>query len=284
MTDFPPVTFALHTGSMIGCPPFPVLVFDDGASVAFHAVHPLAERLGLHIPNGSIFDLLQDWDRNFPALAELVQALAYSDLARGHRGEFVPSEMITIEALVPEARQVFRMTPRGAAPLPATAMTGPAGTVLLDDAMQQATPAPCLAAVIGKGCKNVDAADVHHVIAGWALGVEIPAPSDDALPRTGSAGSLIIGPHLVPAGFANKLAGIAYRFGVMGREIDTGDLGEFATQLAPAIAATSERVRLLPGDIVTIAADPSPDVPNAGAVDMIEVLAPGLGYLKISLK
>ncbi|PVH28686.1 fumarylacetoacetate hydrolase family protein [Pararhodobacter oceanensis] len=281
MTDVPPVTFALRMGSMIGCPPFPVLDFDDGASVALHAVRPLAETLGLRIPEGTIFDLVQDWERGFPALAELVQALAYSPMAVGHRGDFVPSELITDESLLPAARQVFLRRGACVETPPISTVAKASGPLTLGDQMKPARPSFCLAAVIGKQATGVPQEAAPSVIAGWAIGVELRAADSAGRPVPGA---LIIGPNLVPAAFASDLSGIPYTMGMMGREVAHGALSDLSAQMPGFLAEVSAMTTLLPGDLLVIPATPSPDTPAAGTVDTLEALASGFGYLKKSFK
>jgi len=103
------IPFALAMASVSGSAPFVALIFDDGAAVSLHSVRALAVELGLVIPQGTVFDLIEDWERVFPALCALVNALAHSDAAQGHRGDFVAEDLLTMERLLPEARQIFRI-------------------------------------------------------------------------------------------------------------------------------------------------------------------------------
>lgn len=279
----PPVTFSLGMASTNGSPPHLVLFFDDGVAVSMHSVRALAIELGLALPHRSVFEILHDWDRAFPALMELVQELAYGERAQGHRGNFITDDLLYAERLLPETRQIFRLTEHGPMSLPVTVQTAATASVALDKSMQKARANFCLAAIVGRICSNVDETQAHGAMAGWTLATEIVRPDGASFARRSSPGSLVIGPVMVPAAFAGDLRGIEYVFALMGKPVSRGDLGALAGLAPQAISSLSHDCLLVPGDIVLVGPEPSGELPEAGSIDVVDAMASGFGHQKISL-
>ncbi len=284
MTATSPVTFALGMASSNGSPPSVVLFFDDGATVALHSVRGLAVEMGLRLHQQTVFDLLQDWDRSIVALTELVQALAYSDRARGHRGHFVTEDVWTSERLAPEARQIFRLLESGAEVLPVTVQGAASAILVLNAATRRARPNLCLAAVLGRACRHADEVAACSAIAGWTLATELVQTERAGLGRLSAPASLILGPLLVPSAFAGDLSGIPYVLALMGRPVIRGTLDTLARPVAAGISSLSQDALLLPGDVVVAGPGPPPDMLEAESTDVIEAFASGFGRQKVSLR
>lgn len=282
--DLPPVPFALGMASSNGSPPFPLLVFDDGAAVALHSVRALATELGLPLPCDSVFALLQDWDRSIAALATLAQALAYDDRARGHRGYFAPEDLFHPERLVPETRQMFRLQGEQSVAVPVSSQGGAQSSLALDQSAQDSVPSFALCAVMGRMCRDAEPEAAARAIAGWTLGVELQRSRQSGVGRHGAPGSLVLGPVIVPAIFTGDLAGCSFRFATMGNVVAAGPLSRWSSDAAGRIAALSREALLLPGDIIVFGEAPAEGTPPAGAVDMLEATAPGFGQIKVSLR
>lgn len=281
LDDLPPVTFALGMSSAYGGPAFPVLYFDDGAAVALHAVRALATDLNIPLPHASVGDILRDWDRAFAALAELAQVLAYDDKARGHRGEFVPEDLLTPALLLQDARQIFRLKGDKRLVLPVSVQAAAAGSIKLDQTMMAARPNVCLAAVLGRECHAVDERAARSAIAGWTLVTELCGQDGNCL---NSPGAVILGPLLVPAVFAGELNDISYALALMGQQVAQGTLEAFAMNAGQSIAGLSHECLLLPGDVVILGPGPANGDIKAGAVDTIEAYASGFGVQRIALQ
>lgn len=270
-SDLPIVPFAIGMSSLNGCPPFMTLVFDDGVAVPLHAVLPLAARLGLHLPRTTLFDFLADWSGSLDALARLVQALAYDDRARGHRGQMMPEGLLHPEAPLPEARHIFDITDGKTTLRPVTVQVSAGATISLDDSGQTARLSPGLAAVVG-----------GEGIAGWLLGVSLIRDAEASFGALGLAGSLALGPLFLPEIFArDEEAKIT--FGVMGRVVSEMPVAPLKSRLVKAAGHIISHVRCLPGDIIFCGTTPDPDLPKAGMIDMLELTAPGLGHAQVSL-
>ncbi|RZN31445.1 fumarylacetoacetate hydrolase family protein [Bradyrhizobium sp. Leo121] len=283
MSGQPQVPFSLAMSSVSGSAPFVALVFDDGAAVSLHSVRALATELGLVVPQGTVFDLVEDWERAFPALCVLVNALAYSKTAQGHRGNFVAEDLLTMERLLPEARQTFRIGDGPVRALPASVQVGASASVLLDDAMKEAQPNLCLGAVIGRMCRRVDATNARHAIAGWALATELVRTGENGLTRCSAPGSLILGPLFVPAPFAEGLFDGEALLALTGAPAQTRQVKGLAEGLEDQIAALSEYSLLLPGDVIVSGPSANPSLFAADQIDTIEAVAGGFGRQTVSL-
>lgn len=277
------VPFALAMASVSGSAPFVALVFDDGAAVSLHSVRALAGELGLKLPRGTVFDLVEDWDRSFPVLADLVQVLAHGDEARGHRGHFVAEDLLTMERLLPEARQVIRVGDGAPRVLPAAVQVGAGASVLLDDAMQAAVPNLCFAAVVGRMCRDLDKTAAAGAIAGWTLATELLRLDRTGLGRCSSPGALVLGPLFVPAPFANELLSGEALLATTGAPAMRRVLSDFATPMPGHIAALSRDCLLTPGDVIVAGGLPPGDIPPAGKIDTLEAVAAGFGRQTVSL-
>jgi hypothetical protein len=95
---------------------------------------------------------------------------------------------------------------------------------------------------------------------------------------------MILGPTILPAPFATDFGTGAYRFAAMGNVLSQGTVADWWHGAAERVAALSQDVLLLPGDVVVLAKRPEDSAPTAGAVDMLEAAAPGFGQIKVSLK
>ena len=129
----PPAPFALGMYSVSNSPAFPTLVFDDRAAVALEALSALITRLNLSPTRSSVFDLVRHWDRTLPQLVDLVQMLACSGDAAGHRAAFQSEDFLTAERLRPEARQIYRLRKGDASLIPTPAQGAAEGRSRLDD-------------------------------------------------------------------------------------------------------------------------------------------------------
>ncbi|MEK9660616.1 MAG: fumarylacetoacetate hydrolase family protein [Alphaproteobacteria bacterium] len=83
-THLPDNAFRLATVRAAGSPPFVVLVIDD-AAVALDMAAAACPGAGLHAAGG-IYELLQDWPRNFDALQEIAAAVRAEGLASDRWG------------------------------------------------------------------------------------------------------------------------------------------------------------------------------------------------------
>ena len=284
MTSLPMVPFALGMVSVSGSAPFVALVFDDGAAVSLRSLRALAIELGLSIPSGGLFDLLQDWDRVFPALARLVQVVAYDDSARGHRSHFVAEEFLTAEQLVPEARQIIRIRDGRPSALPVTVQGAASSSLRFAESMLSARANFCLGAIMGRMCRHADIPTARGAIAGWTLATEFVRADEKGFERLSTPGSLVLGPLFVPAAFAGDLAGVEYVVALMASPILRGDMGVIAAGVADSISALSRNALLLPGDVVIVGSDPSTTMPDSATADVVETTASGFGRQTISLQ
>jgi len=269
--------------SVSGSAPFVALIFDDGAAVSLHSVRALAVELGLVIPQGTVFDLIEDWERVFPALCALVNALAHSDAAQGHRGDFVAEDLLTMERLLPEARQIFRIGDGPMRSLPTSAQVGASASVYLDEAMKSARPNLCLAAVMGRMARRVDAENADRAIAGWTLATELVATKESGLARCSAPGALALGPLFVPAPFAEALMEGDALLALTGAPSQRRQLRSFAEGLAEQIAQLSQTCLLLPGDVIVGGTPADPSLNPAEQIDTIEAVAGGFGRQTVSL-
>ena len=271
LEQFPPVPFAIGMASTSGSPPFVALVFDDDVAVSLHAIRPLAAELGLRIPKGTLFDLLQAWEPSLYALSTLVQVLAYDDRGRGHRGHVMPEGLLSAEAPMPEARQIIRVGAKPPILLPVTTQTSAHATMALSESARKARPSPTLAAVIGPAG-----------IAGWMLALELVGAAQDPIDAHGAPGTLALGPLMLADAFSGNDAA-ELTFGVMGRATRTLNFGALKRDLTAAHEALKTRIQLLPGDVLVLGQEPDPDTPEAGQIDTFELSGPGLGHARISL-
>lgn len=277
------VPFALAMASVSGSAPFVALVFDDGAAVSLHSVRALAGDLGLKLPQGTVFNLIEDWDRSFPALCHLVQVLAHGDEAQGHRGHFVAEDLLTMERLLPEARQVIRVGDGPTRVLPPAVQVGAGASVMLDERMQAAVPNLCIAAVMGRLCRNADAEAAEAAVAGWTLATELVRADQTGLARCSTPGSLMLGPLFVPAPFAADLMTGEALLATTGAPAMQGPLSTFAAPMADSIALLSQDCLLTPGDVIVAGDPPREDILPAGQIDTLETVAAGFGRQTVSL-
>lgn len=283
MAEFEPVPFNIAMVSTSGSPPFVALVFDDGAAVALNSVRRLAKEVGLFVPPGDLSELLLSWNIAFPALAELVQILAYDDRARGHRSHFVAEELLTVEMLLPGSRQIFRLSDTGNTLLPVSAQVNAAAQVVLGEAQQKARANVCLGVIMGAACRDSSPEDALKSIAGWTLVTELVCTDEDGLGRSGWPGALVVGPQFVPSAFAPDLKGIEYVQALMATPMHRGDLGDLTANLGEQIASLSRTCAILPGDLLIAGTAPSLEQPTIGEIDTVEALASGFGRQAISL-
>lgn len=283
MTDAEKVPFALAMASVSGSTPFVVLVFDDGAAVSLHSVRALALELGLKLPEGTVFDLIEDWDRTFPALATLVHVLAHGDQAQGHRGDFVAEDLLTMELLLGEARQIIRVGDGEPRISSITAQVGASASINLNETMQSANANPCLAAIVGKLCHHVNNDTAEASIAGFTLTTEIVQTDKNGFERSGAPGSVIVGPLFVPAIFAAPFLEGDVMLALTGAPAVQTSLASCVANLGEQISTLSQSILLLPGDIVITGPPASTETTKLGNVDTIEVVAKGFGRQTISL-
>lgn len=283
MMDHEPVPFGLAMASVSGSTPFIALVFNDGAAVSLHSVRPLASELGLKLPHSTVFELIENWDHSFTALVTLVQALAYGDEAQGHRGNFVSEDLLTMERLLPEARQTIRVGDGMSRLVAASAQVGANASIKISENMLKAKPNVCLGAIMGNMCHNADRDTVAASIAGWTLATEMVRLDQDGMTRCAAPGALIVGPVFVPAPFAPSLLEGEVLLALTGAPAFQGSLHRYAAELADEIAVLSEDMLLLPGDIVVCGPPASEEVMSAGTVDTVEAVAAGFGRQTVSL-
>lgn len=269
--------------SVAGSPPFLTMVFEGGVTVAFHSVRALAVKLGLRLDQSNVFELLQDWNVALPALTNLVHALAFEDVAIGHRGNFTEEGMMTVERLLPEARQLFRVSPVGTHALPVTVQASAHSTLVLDAEFQSARPNVCLGAVIGRMCRHTDETEAQEAIAGWVLVTEMVDLNRQGLSQIGYPGSVMIGPNFVPRHLA-ELDGSHFQMSLTGKKVLSGSFQKIGKQAAASVALLSKNTLLLPGDIVVLGSAAASDAPPLGSEDVLKTVANGLGQQIVSLQ
>lgn len=283
MTELPPVTFALGMASVAGSPPYPVLLFDDGAAVSLHALRGLAAKLGMSLPTQSIFALLQSWNLNFHQLIELVQALAYDDVAKGHRGEFTTEDFLALEDLLPQARQVFRCEGAAHMSLPVSVLGPPNGVLHLGEHLKSGHPNFCLGAIMGQACEDIPQSEALSCIAGWTIVTEFVRTDVEGLAQRGVPRSTVLGPVMVPTAFGGQLDSIPFELTAMGGKVITGTLDQFTGLAAAAISELSHACLLQNGDVVIVGGGPDARYPELGTVDVVEAYASGFGRQQTSL-
>lgn len=270
--------FGLATVTAYGSPSFTALILDDEAAVALTALTGLAARMGLAVPPG-LSEALTVWDNALPALTALVSALAGDDIAIGHRGDIVPTALLTPALLLPGTRQILRLREQRTECLPVTVQAAAGGIVRLAPQMRAARANLCLAAVLGRALYRAEPDAAQAAIAGWALALELVMPQGNV---SHAPGTLALGPYLVPASCADL--GVEAVLGLMGRRVLAAPLSHFAQGAAASLATLSQGMLLTPGDVILMGPDAAQDWPTIGELDVIEAVAPGFGRLRLSLQ
>ncbi|WP_435117759.1 fumarylacetoacetate hydrolase family protein [Halolamina sp. C58] len=152
---------------------------------------------------------------------------------------------------------------------PATAATGPGGPIRLPPASisERVTAEAELAVVIGRTCRNVDAADADDVIAGYAPVIDVTA--EDVLQRnprflTRSKSFdtfLVLGPHLAVPEAGTDLSDATVRTIVDGETVAENVVGNMTFPPRELVAFHSDVMTLEPGDVI------STGTPGAGVIE-----------------
>ena len=282
------VPFALGTFSVSGSPGFVALVFEDGATVSLHAVLPLAAKLGLHLGDmTSLFDLLQDWDRNFATLCRLADCLAYDDAANGYRGDFTSEDFLHALKPLRGTRQIFRAL-AGAdtfMSVPTTVLGDPADPILLSDELRQLKPNFCLAAIFGRMGRNMSAEQSENSIAGYMMATElVRSDMNSGMGRLSAPGTLITGPLFVPQAFLRDFVSMQFMIALNGDEIQRDTLARMADGVFKKASELSHRVLLLPGDVLLTGLADKPETQAVVEGDILETIASGFGRQHINIQ
>ncbi len=284
------VPFTLGMFGVSGSPAFPVLVFDDNAAVALHAVLPLAGRIGETITGSdSIFGLLQNWDNNFAALGRLAQVLAFDDRAVGYRGAFTDAEFFQTHAPIGAPRQIFLVDPDRPHRItmkPPSSVCGPRDQIRLPSKGGRAMAGVALGIVIGRGLYRGSCEEAEHAIAGYMVLNDIvdavAVERDDGLLASGGPRLFPAGPCLVPRQFAPPLDALDVRLSINGYVVHSAQDGPFAVDAARAVFEVAQRSLLLPGDVVGVRFDSARFASRNRPIDdgdVVEATVVSLGQL-----
>ncbi len=152
---------------------------------------------------------------------------------------------------------------------PTTAATGPGGPIRLPPAgiSDRVTAEAELAVVIGRTCRNVDAADADDVIAGYVPVIDMTA--EDVLQRNPRfltrAKSfdtfLVLGPHIAMPEPGTELSDTTVRTVVDGETIAENVVGNMTFPPRELVAYHSDVMTLEPGDVI------STGTPGAGVIE-----------------
>ncbi|WP_049979868.1 fumarylacetoacetate hydrolase family protein [Halolamina rubra] len=152
---------------------------------------------------------------------------------------------------------------------PTTAATGPGGPIRLPPAeiSDRVTAEAELAVVIGRTCRNVDAADADSVIAGFVPVIDMTA--EDVLQRNPRfltrAKSfdtfLVLGPHLAMPEAGTDLSDTTVRTVIDGETVAENVVGNMTFPPRELVAYHSDVMTLEPGDVI------STGTPGAGVIE-----------------
>jgi 2-keto-4-pentenoate hydratase/2-oxohepta-3-ene-1,7-dioic acid hydratase in catechol pathway len=278
---------AIGVFSYGGCPPFPGLVLDGGATIlALHALRPLCTTLGTALRGDeSIAALLERWPRLYPDLLRIVAAPGFASL----RGQAIAIDSLRVHAPV-APRQVFctianyRSGAAQAAPdtdanvrarcdqrvreghpyvaikLPSTVI-GPYDAIVLPAHVQRPDWEVELGVVIGRPARDIDPAEATEYIAGYTVVNDItvrelvaradpPGMGTDWIQAKCAPGFLPTGPFLVPAAGIPDPYALALRLRLNGEVMQSEQASDMIFDIAAQIAYLSRHVQLMPGDLV----------------------------------
>jgi 2-keto-4-pentenoate hydratase/2-oxohepta-3-ene-1,7-dioic acid hydratase in catechol pathway len=163
---------------------------------------------------------------------------------------------------------------------PPTAVVGPGREVVFPALVPRALPEPELTVVIGRACRNVDAADYADVVFGYTCGNDLTGRADPAAfgqsPFMAKAFDTFcpIGPWIETELDPSDLA-LGCR--VNGEEVPSSRTSEMLTKVPELVALTSQIMTLLPGDVI-LTGTPRVETPLVVG-DEVTVWIEGIGEL-----
>jgi 2,4-didehydro-3-deoxy-L-rhamnonate hydrolase len=286
--------FFLAMVTISGSPAFPAVMLDEDSLISVDALAPLAARCGRALTGtDSLFGLLQNWGHNFAGLCAAVTALADPSTGRHFRGRVTSAGFFEGMAPITWPRQVFCALSQGDDPgverfstkLP-SAIVGPRAKICVPFGADRIFAAARLGIVIASPSHHASADEAAEAIAGYVTVTDITCPG--CLSGKGGAGRLAstsaptflpIGPWFVPAAFAGDPAAFNACVSYDGLEASAWN-GASLTAPSALVAALSEHLQLMPGDLVCSGVAPGADRadrPGIAKGDIVETAISGLG-------
>lgn len=251
-----------------GSPPFPILVLDNEAAISVDAVAPLAARLGVGLTGtGSVYDLLQDWQRNFAALCRAVRALDDAELGKYTRSAFAALEFFDVLAPISSPRQIFKVN-NGISCRPVSALAGPRAKVPLPPDASYLTAGTDLAVVVGAPAYKASEQEVRLSVAGLMVATQYRTDNGCEI----GPALLPTGPYFVPLPFCPDA--------LVGRIAFNGessiDFSADISQVSDAVRQVSAVCHLFPGDLIVFPVGERGSAPLSDG-DIVETAIADLG-------
>jgi len=268
------IPFVLAMATMSGSPEFPIVVLDDEAAISVSALAPLSARLGQGLTGmGSLFGLLQDWQRNFLALCQAVMALDDQSLGKYTRSSVTALAFFDLVAPIAQPRQAFCWTDHLAS-RPVSMLAGPQAKVPMPPDADSLVVRSELGIVVGAPCYRAQGAEAQDAVAGFMVSTHF---WDQGAPGLAPA-TAPTGPYFVPKAFAPSVlnGNISFNGETLMESTFQRD------QADESLLRASAHCQLFPGDVMAVPLSDYGTTP-LGDGDIIETAISGLGQQKTNI-
>ena len=268
------IPFVLAMATMSGSPVFPIVVLDDEAAISVDALAPLAARLGHGLTRQeSVFDLLQDWQRNFPALCQAVMALDDQSLGKYTRSAVSALEFFELVAPIARPRQAFCMD-RDLASRPVSQLAGPTAKIPMPPGADSLMARAEIGLVVGAPCYLASAIEASQALAGFVVSTHFW----DQRYNSFAPATAPIGPYFVPKAFTPETLSVNIAFN--GEDSIESSFNQRAAK--KCLQQVSSKCQLFPGDLIAVPLGEFGS-PQLGDGDIIETAISGLGQQKTNV-